>query len=83
MRYRIAKNVEIPKGPPPLTGQWAFLEDMEIGESFFMETETERNQATTNAYRHKIPVTSRRVKGGYRIWRVAKDANKQRQSKDG
>lgn len=76
--FKIEKNIPIPVGYAESGGIYPFLE-MEIGDSFFIETEnhqqdTVRVHNTVTMLRKRKGITLKmktaKVKGGIRVWRI-------------
>jgi hypothetical protein len=53
---------------PPFKYPW---KTMKPGQSFTVKTAEERNSGLKMARYADIPATSRKIKGGYRLWRTA------------
>ena len=71
MKITIEKNI-----PAPVRGQRAFgltatMRAMEVGDSFLVATDAERLSVCSTARYAGIKVASRKVDGGFRIWRLS------------
>ena len=72
MNITIEKGIEIPNQ------KWARIkrkpkypfQEMEMGDSFFVKNDAARASAHNFAKENKVAFTSRKVDGGYRIWRI-------------
>ena len=74
---QIDKGIPIPprKGGPnskAKPSKFEFTKNMEIGDSFAVETQTEASQATVFCKKHGINLTQRQMEWGkpIRLWRV-------------
>jgi hypothetical protein len=71
MEIKIEKNVPIPQiwaGRLPYLKN--ALEKMDYGDSFFVDKETKRGSARIVAKRLGIAVVTKRVKDGFRVWKI-------------
>lgn len=73
MTPTIEKNIPVPLGKH--NGKWAFVGEMEVGDSVFLDDEftTQTRWLGQSAVKRKYPertFTSRSVEGGIRIWRI-------------
>jgi hypothetical protein len=50
--------------------RWRFLLEMKDGESVFVDSNQARSAALMFAKRSGLRIVSRKVDGGYRLWRV-------------
>ena len=67
--YEIEKGIERPKfGGGPAKYPWR---DMEVGDSFFTPDGNARSIVTKAGKANGCKFSSRKVEGGYRIWRIA------------
>tara|TARA_B100001057_G_scaffold477865_1_gene547647 strand:+ start:1479 stop:1694 length:216 start_codon:yes stop_codon:yes gene_type:complete len=62
----IESNVPLPKG-----GVATIAEHMEVGDSVRVDTRTKANFIAAELRKLKRKGTSRKVKDGYRIWRIS------------
>ena len=70
---KIEKGISIPKAFRGRKGKWDKLADqLEVGDSIFFTTEREFNNARNMLANRGIKITTRRIEGGFRIWRVEK-----------
>jgi hypothetical protein len=67
------ETMEIQKGVPMPTQKYP-LDDMDIGDSIFFDSDTKRHQLDNAVqrvrYRTGRKFTIRKVDGGFRLWRV-------------
>jgi len=71
MEFQIEKNVPIPEGHgrgTPLKYPW---NKMEIGDSIVVPSKTGQQSALKYGQRYSLKFRTRKVDGGYRIWRVS------------
>lgn len=71
MNIKIEKNIPIPtiqNGRLPYLKK--ALEKMDYGDSFLVDKETKRGSARIVAKRLGITVVTKRVKNGFRIWKI-------------
>jgi len=68
--YSVDKNIPLPrKGPWKYDFPW---EDMDIGDSFVVESAKEALAAGTRAKALDIQITTRKEGTSYRVWRLSK-----------
>jgi hypothetical protein len=64
--YKIEKSIPLPTKNPSL---YPLLE-MKIGDSFFGADASIQNSVLNYAKYYKVRVTTRKVDGGIRVWRI-------------
>ena len=73
MNITIERNVPIPRRYKSRNEYPTILGSMKVGESFVLETDSQRQGFLSAAKRYGFSITSRKIDGGgYRVWRVEK-----------
>ena len=68
---KIETNVPLPSKNKGVKGKWDFITEMQIGDSFFVD-DNHKTRAARFAFRYRgLKCTTKKVKDGYRIWRIA------------
>jgi hypothetical protein len=63
----VEKNVPV---PPKKPSKWSGTEDMEIGDSVLVPSHVDSISLQSYCRRKGVRCTSRKVEGGYRVWRI-------------
>ena len=65
----IEKNVPVPP-KKKINTRWSIAENMEIGDSVLVATQMDSLSLHNYCRRKGFRSTSRKVEGGYRVWRI-------------
>lgn len=69
--FVIQKNIPLAaKAPRRATSKYAFVIDMDIGDSVLVKNEKQAAAMYAAAKHHNVRMARRRVDGGVRLWRV-------------
>lgn len=72
MKFDLTIEKDVPL-PPFGNFQWEqIIRKMKLGDSFLVATRSAANTAQHAGVRLKRPLTSRKVAGGWRLWRIRK-----------
>jgi hypothetical protein len=67
---KIEKNVPIPKALGGKAARWDAVDQLEIGDCILVETEAEADNVRYAMRYRKMKGTRRKMRDGYRIWRL-------------
>ena len=70
MQIKIDKNIPL-TAPRQRTGLSSTIRSMEPGDSVLVKNESQRASVASTARRIGVQTASRKVEGGFRIWRLA------------